>query len=373
MSLRQRMQSMSATKKRVALAGGSLAALAAIGMAGIGGTNALFTSQAGSQTSTFAAGTVTLTQDATSQACTITNMAPGDEGTQQGNNYSNNAAPPNNPQCGKYTVDYGGSLQAWILLDVTVTSTAANPSSSSVGNKALFDGTSSGLQLGITGPQSGSTFQTGTPVCTTNSSGDQTCTSSSLNQEVYVVREPYTVNQGWTGTFMVNDALPPWADHGYQGSTATITLTAHAVQYANNHSSDCYASPCSANPYIVSASASATAQTVSLDYSAPVALTNPPFNGQNWTVTDLTQSGTTPDSCTVSAITDGTGAVPNQTTGTSELVLDLTGCTTAPKSGDLLDITYFSDGGGSYIVTPPVNSASAFAGSQTIGLLSVGA
>ena len=264
MRIVEKLKRASTVKKRLALAGGAMAALTAVGLAGVGGTSALFDSTAPAQTSTFASGTVTLTQAASPETCTFTNLAPGTEGsTGQAENTGNTSTSTTvSPLACQYQVNYSGSENAWLLLDAKVTSSAANTmsSTSTTGTEALFDGTSSGLQLGVIGGPTSSptqTFTVGKASCTAGTTTVvQTCSSTAADQLVGTG----PIAAGWSGTFNLDSYFPTWADNTYQGGTVTVTLVAHAVQYANNHGSDCYNYPClstagSGDPIINGASA----------------------------------------------------------------------------------------------------------------------
>ena len=204
--------------RRVALVASALGAVALL----VAATSfALFSGRANAQNNTFSAGTVTLSQTA-GTACTVTALAPGDTDT-----------------C-TYTVTYGGSLAAVVLLDVTATSSAGAP-----GTEALLDGTQGinpcntvtedtydcGLQVSIQDSQaSPNTYSLGTVTCTGNAPNASPCNSSDLNQGV-----AYAPGGGdFSTTFTTTAYLPLGAENEYQGGSATITLTAHAVQAAHN-------------------------------------------------------------------------------------------------------------------------------------------
>lgn len=373
MKLRNHSLGSSTLRRRLMLAGGGMAALAAVGYAGFSGTSALFDSSAPSQTATFAAGTVTLTSPST-QTCTIKNLAPGTEGASSqaelpGSGNQTTASQLSPLDC-QYQVSYSGSLRAWILLDVSVTSSAANPTggTSTTGTEALYDGTSSGLQLGVLGGPTSSptdTFSVGTATCKAGtSSTPQSCTSSAADQ--LVGQGP--VSNGWTGTFNLDSYFPTWADNIYQGGTATVTLTAHAVQYANNHSSDCYNYPClataaSGDPIINGVSASAGGSTMTLDYSQPVTL--PGYSsgalGSNssFTVTDWNQSSSTRSTCPVTNI---------KGSGTSTLTLTLGQCSNGSNiaANDLLTLYYNTNSSAPNGVSGPFVVSVASAGTSNL-------
>ena len=366
MSAIERIRSLSRVKRRLVLAGSGIAALAAVGTVGLGGTSAIFTSQANSQSSSFTAGTVTLTNDASqSVTCTLGNLAPGTMGaypvtsTKYG---QNEATTVPDPTACQLKVDYSGSLRAWIFLDVKVTSTAANPQGGSTGTSALYDGSSNGLQLGVVGASAGSdsftgigqVFSLGGATCG-EAGTTQTCTSTSSNQ---LVDFNNPVSSGASGVFNLDSYLPLWAGNAYQGSTATVTLTAHAVQYDNNHGSDCYSTPCFATsasgapigaPFVTSASVvgampatsttAATPATVSLVFSQPLQDNVSLGPWTNLVVTDLSQGSAPNNTCPVVSASLGTTTATDDT-----LNLTLGTCTQggSVSSGALLSVYYTS-------------------------------
>lgn len=345
-----------------------MAAIAGIGMAGVGGTSALFTSTAGSQTATFNAGTVVLDNvgSSASTTCTVGNLAPGTLGTSPTTssvNGGNNTTTPPNPTACSMNVSYDGSLRAWILLDVSVTSNSADAATSPVGGQALFNGGPGSLQLSVLGTpaasssftQAGQVFSAGSPTCTTSSGGLQSCTSTVTNQ--LVGTSP--AQPGQSGTFELDSYFPLLAGNGYQGGSAKVTLTAHAVQYDNNHASDCYDGPCfvtsstsngkttSGAPMVTSESVTGTSSTfsgpstVKLVYDQTLAVPNNLSTGPwgNITITDLTQSSSTPVTCPVTGASLGTTKLTNDT-----LTLTLGSCSNSATlaSGDWLSIYYTS-------------------------------
>lgn len=168
--------------------------LGGLGLAGslvYGASFALFTSAAGNQSNTFAAGTVSLTKTAGTDM-TFNNMAPGDT------------------QSNSYTVSYSGSLPAWVGLDTSASGTLITPPTGDT------NATNDALQVTIT------------------DSNSKSFSDDQVNQLVYGT----PVNSGWTDTFTVTGALPSAAGNDDQGATGTVTLTAHSVQSANNTNAD---------------------------------------------------------------------------------------------------------------------------------------
>ncbi len=228
--------------KRLALTVGAVGTVAAL----VGAVSfALFTSQAKGQTDTFAAGTVVLGSAATG-SCNVQNMEPGDSSS--GYTAGNKA----DPSC-TYSITYSGSLNAWVGLQIGVQSTGIatytpTGSSTPIGGAALLNSTGKNqlqyqvsLNNGVTS-KTLSTSQLPVLSCKTTS-GIPTCSG----QTGYILF-PGTVMSAtksnsaptgsWqnkeTGTVVVEYGLPLSAGNKYQGSSATITLSARAVQASNN-------------------------------------------------------------------------------------------------------------------------------------------
>ena len=354
---------MNLVTKRFGLVLAGVVSVGAIAAMAIGASFALFSSTATPIVGTVTAGTVTLAQDATS-SCTFGGsgipIAPGDA-----------------PVTCTYTVHYTGSLDAWMLLNATVTSTAGPsviPSGvqSSAGGTDLYDTTANGLQISITGNSS-------MGVQWNNGYGyniDQTfAPSATLPQVVYplapclnCVSRAFTPNS--TETFTVSAALPSWAGNQYQGGSATVTLDATAVQYANNNSNDCYNGPCSEPtnasnaPFVTNAIASASGSSITLGYDEVVTFpTN--LNLTNFTVTDISQStgATAGATCPV---TSASGS------GTQDVTLTLGPCTSSNgtghiNAGDYLDFTYDTNSSGSVPGWPSTSGPFIGSGSNAQG------
>ena len=211
---------------------------------------ALFTSQSSAQTDAFAAGTVIVTSG--SPSCTFSNMEAGDSESCQ------------------YKVSYTGSLNAWISLEMSATSTAeaayypvAGTATLEGGQALLNNVGTNGLHLSITGVQRGTSTSTSYPLGTLTCNNVGTA-GTSLGQPGYqdkctaptqyptiTGQGPYatlhcattnscttvggngSVKQGWTDTFTITGTLPLSAGNKYQGSMAKVTLVANAVQASN--------------------------------------------------------------------------------------------------------------------------------------------
>jgi predicted ribosomally synthesized peptide with SipW-like signal peptide len=220
-------------KKRLAFAAGLLATVGAIGTLVAGVTFGLFSATTPTQSNTFTAGTVTLTQPV-STSCAITKLVPGDQTT--GYIPANAGGQTNTAvaQC-KLQVTYGGTVPANLGLDVAVTGTAGSPVQAyAPGNTGLtptaapglYDGTSNGLQVELTDSIDYTSYWSGTTV----NGGAFAGPASSIN-DLLVAKAALN---GTSVTFTVDYALPTAANNAYQSAASTITLTAHAVQSGNN-------------------------------------------------------------------------------------------------------------------------------------------
>lgn len=238
-------------KRRIGVLAGSLGAVGALASLSLGGTSALFTSEADGQTNSIEAGTITLTKNvAKSFQLSETGFMPGDTSPKS-----------------KYWLDYAGE-DAFVAVDLTVTSVADKPCAAvanitnlnkaalltnctETGTVPMFNGdpTSGSLDMSIL-PENGVTahqllnpsdVENGT-VCDADSAGLVTCTvektnilvppnymSAPIGEDELVWKSP---KADW---ITVQASLPLAAPNQYQGSIVTVDLVGHAVQYANNH------------------------------------------------------------------------------------------------------------------------------------------
>jgi hypothetical protein len=152
-------------------------------------------------------------------------MVPGDSST---------GAPigsKTDTQC-TYNVKYTGSASAWLGIDVTVSN----------GSTALYDGTATGLQLYLkdgsatfvtsTAPTAGTTF--------VHEGGTAASLPTGTTSNLLVSTTPAATNTAVS--FTLDYAVPIATGNSYQGGSASVTLTFHAVQSGNNAlPSDCAA------------------------------------------------------------------------------------------------------------------------------------
>jgi hypothetical protein len=191
------------SKKRLLAAAGAITALGAAATLVTGITFGLFSANAGPQTNTFTAGTVTFGAPV-SVPCTIGPMEAGDAST----GYT--PGPGTDAPC-TFTVSYTGNLGAFIGLGLQTTPASGG----------LYNGTATGLQFLIT--DNNSTAYTTTGAIHTN-------TTTPLSP-LFVHQDTGSTSH----TFTVNYGLPLTATN--QGLSTTLTLTVYAVQASNNGSS----------------------------------------------------------------------------------------------------------------------------------------
>ncbi|MGC1184751.1 MAG: hypothetical protein WBA31_06315 [Candidatus Dormiibacterota bacterium] len=240
---------MNLATKRFGLVLAGVVTVGAIGSLALGASFALFSSNVASAPNSFAAGTVTLGPNTTTGyvTCTETNLAAGDSsaGYPGGNQVD--------PTCDSSAV-YSGSLNAYIGAQISFTSTSAAGGYALINNN---DPNASSQEIQFNGHDPWSAAWTSTDSsltvnCGTNSTTQvQTCTGST---QIYVVGaagpdpnpsgianlEKYYNIGGTEGSVAANldYYLPLASGNGYQGSSATVTITFFAVQCSNNASGD---------------------------------------------------------------------------------------------------------------------------------------
>ena len=206
-------------KKRLAIIAGSVATVGAAATLAGGVTFGLFSASGAGGANTFTGGTVTVgTGTPVSVNCVITNMVPGDSSS--GAAIGSKAA----TAC-TYNMKYTGSATAWMAVDVAVSN----------GTTPLYDGTATGLQLYLkdgtrstyltsTAPTAGTTFAA--------QGGAATSLPTGTTANLLVSTTPAAPNT--SVSFTLNYAVPIATGNAYQGGSATVTLTFHAVQAGNN-------------------------------------------------------------------------------------------------------------------------------------------
>lgn len=205
--------------QRVAALAAVVLALAGAGMLAMGATNALFSSTMSSSADTFAAGTVTVEAGTpASVTCAVTTMMPGDSSAGYGSGSASLT------KC-SYKVKYTGTAGAWLAVDAVVNGGSPN----------LYTSTANGLQFkvsvnGGTEMINGTTFKTADGTDTTMSSGSSV-TNLLVNSVQAATNSEYSID--------VEYLLPLAAPNSLQGGTASIALTFHATQSANNPIGTC--------------------------------------------------------------------------------------------------------------------------------------
>lgn len=203
-----------------------LAAIAAVGTVTIGGAWALFSANESSANNSFAAGTVTVGEGSTaSTTCNVTGMMPGDSSAGFGSLNQQLSA------CA-YRVKYTGSASAYLAVDIAI----AAPSAALPSSAALYDASTTGLQVQVA---NGSTnFMNGTTYKVVDGTNTAVAAGTPVTNLLLSTTPAATDDEF---TFDIRYALPTLAPNSLQGGSATVTLTFHAVQSANQSVSGCTA------------------------------------------------------------------------------------------------------------------------------------
>jgi hypothetical protein len=204
-------------KPRVLMVAAGLVAVGSLVTLATGVTFGLFSSTPSPETNQFTAGTVTLASNA-SGACSVTSMAPGDS-----------------PSPCTFQATYSGSLGAYVAVNVLLETQAGS------GGTPLYNpGGSNGLTVSIADNQSSPVTYTVPTTATTCPSGAPSgSTCYELDNELVGTS---AVANGFSVTFTTTASLPSAAGNGYQGGSAQVVLTAHAVQ-SNNNALACSSTP----------------------------------------------------------------------------------------------------------------------------------
>jgi len=203
-----------------------ISAVAAVGTVTLGGAWALFSADQTSADNSFVAGTVSVGDGSTaSTTCNVTGMMPGDSSSGFGSLNEQLAA------CA-YRVKYTGSAAAYLAVDIAI----AAPSAALPSTAALYDASATGLQVQVA---SGATnFMNGTTFKVLNGTNTSVLAGTPV-QNLLVSTTPAATNDELT--FDIRYALPTLAPNSLQGGSATVTLTFHAVQTANQDITGCTA------------------------------------------------------------------------------------------------------------------------------------
>jgi hypothetical protein len=217
--------------RRLLTAAGSVAAVASLASLVAGVSFARLSATTPTQTNHFSAGTVTLTSTVV-RACSVTNVFPG---------YTNSSTP-----C-QLQATYAGTVSAYLALDVLIATKSNSP-----GTTALYDPTNSTNDLHITvsdNQTSPVTYVTpatsfGTAItCPTGFSGF-TC----YQLVDLLVSTTSVASASAPITFSTAVTLPLTNPSSAQGSQATIVLSVHGTQSANQSIGSCLAGSACTTP-----------------------------------------------------------------------------------------------------------------------------
>jgi hypothetical protein len=208
-------------KKRLALGAGAVATVGAVATLVAGVTFGLFSATTPTQSNTFSAGTVSLSQSAAT-SCSIANIQPGDSGS-----------------C-HFTVTYNGTVSAgaWLGVDLAVTNPTpgspvqayapGNAGGTPAAAPGLYDSSGNGLQVTITDNQATAvTYMSGT-----SWNGGHTSGATPSVNDLLVNTTAFT--NSTSVIFTIAWSLPSTANNAYEGAASTVTMLVHAVQAGNN-------------------------------------------------------------------------------------------------------------------------------------------
>lgn len=197
-----------------------VAAGSAVIVAMAAGSVALFSDTKTSSTNSFDAGTVSVGLGTTSTTCAVELLMPDDSSAGFGTGSQSKST------C-TYAVKYTGTVDAWLAADVLV----------ETGTPSLYTGTSNGLQYKVK-VAGGPTLVNGTTFTSEAGSSMQVDAGSSVSN-ILLSAEPAV--EGDELEFNIDYLLPRLAPNDLQGGSATITITFHAVQSANQPIGSCVA------------------------------------------------------------------------------------------------------------------------------------
>jgi hypothetical protein len=203
--------------KRLLLAASYALSLAAVAALVTGATFGFFSATTSSQPDGFAAGTLSLSNDTTGSCGVVSNLLP------DGSTHT----------C-TLQATYGGNVPAYLGLDVLIATKAGS------GGSNLYKPTdpTNDLQIGIVDNQgSPVTYVKASPATDFGSSIPCPSAYSSFTTcyeltDLLVSQTPFT-NTGAV-TFTTSLKIPITSTTDYQGGSAEVALTAHAVQSGNN-------------------------------------------------------------------------------------------------------------------------------------------
>lgn len=212
-------------RRRLLLAAGTAGIVAAVAVLATGVSLAFFSARGTAQSGTLSAGTVTLSTSATN-TCNVGHLLPGQS-----------------PAACRLQATYGGSVPAWMALDVLIATKAGAP-----GNTPLYNPLDSANDLQITVTDSQSSPVTyvspstsfGSAIACPSGSGFGSAYTCYQLSDLLVSTTPFTASTP-SDTFTTSVTLPMSNGSGYQGGAASIVLTVHAAQAGNNPDAGCTA------------------------------------------------------------------------------------------------------------------------------------
>lgn len=202
--------------------GAALAALTALGLVSSGLTLALFSGSLAGPPDRFSTGDVTLTATALSPPCPVSGRLPDGSAS----------------TC-SFTASYTGTVAAYIAADVLIETQRA-----SAGANFLYNPPDPGsLAVTITSSSPSVTYTVPTAVtpCPAGAPAGSVCYE--LDNELVSTAALAAA----TVTFVITMAIPVTSATAYQGGSAQIIVTAHAVQSKNNTLA-CTTTPAAGSP-----------------------------------------------------------------------------------------------------------------------------
>lgn len=252
-------------RRLIALVCAGLGAVGLISLGSLGGTTALFSSRASTESNSINSSTITLTADQSrSTQLHISQLSPGDEYCDP-SSVGPTLCPgtPTGPGA-RYVLDYSGSGPAFVGMNFSITSTAAKPCTGlgtsqptpanvaadckGAGESPLFAGYSAGgaadLVVDVSNSAAGTLALADSSLesaaqCSADTNRVVTCSATVSNIELSSAGPSTALNgEQWSAASAdeldVSVSLPSSAGNRFQGSTATFTLTGHAVQWNDN-------------------------------------------------------------------------------------------------------------------------------------------
>jgi hypothetical protein len=203
-------------KRRLLTAASTLLTLVAVSSLTAVTSFGLFSADAGTQTASYAAGTVTFAPGSPT-SCTFTGLLPG-----------------GSSQTCQVTVTYTGTAPAWLSVDVFV-ATQPGPQ---VGAENLYSPFASDhpMVLSVTTASPSATFALPSSIVSCPSAGpdgNNYSTFATCYEINDVLANTASVISG-SSTFTISASLPANSNTAYQNGTAVVVIRPHAVQSGNN-------------------------------------------------------------------------------------------------------------------------------------------